>query len=184
MKKSLVLSLVLVLSSCGQGYAPLQLAADPTATPDMTLPLTNFTTIFGASTFTGFNSTTQGFQWQSNVITLNTTNVIAPVTGVISLIETGQTNSTNNVTIYFNARYSVKVTGITSLGQVRLGDYVTKGVSAIGQANYTSGVQVTVRVIVYQDGSPICPLTFFDSASRTSISQAAYFTASSQPCAI
>ncbi|MCM0604645.1 MAG: hypothetical protein KA715_00995 [Xanthomonadaceae bacterium] len=181
----LIVLSALVLESCGQNYAPLQLAAEPAAIPDMTLPIDSSSLVsqFGVGTaFTGFTATTQGFRWQ-NTVNLAAVNVRAPVTGVVSLVETGLANSTNNVTVYFNARYSIKITGITNLGNVRVGDYVVKGVNSIGSMTYTSSI-ATIIVIVYQDGTPICPLTFFDSASRASISAQAVWFANSTPCAI
>lgn len=169
----------LTLIGCGQNIAPIQLGADPTATPDMGLPLDNTAiAAYTAGTFTGFNATTQGFQWSS--VASFTSVVKSPVAGVVSVVETGQTNNTNSVTIYFNARYSIKVSGITNLQSVRVGDYVAKG-ATIGNAVYT-GTLATIKVIVYQDGVAVCPLTFFDSTSRAQINTSSWI--STNPCPI
>jgi len=180
--QGILLLVAVTMSACGSGngYTPVQLTGNPASTPDMTLPLSTsgFSSLgFAPSLFTGYNSTTLGFQWTVSAWNGTQVAAYAPMAGLVTLIETGQANNTTNVTIYFNSRYSVKVSGLAGVNSVRMGDYVTKG-QQIGLVGFAASVTAIapLKLSLFLDGNSICPFSYFDQATRSAITTQSWYS--------
>lgn len=187
MKKFIVyglLGLSFLSQSCGTNSIPTQLGGDPNATADLALPFS--TTQFaqmgcsGAGCFAPFSSTNPSFKWTISTIT-GSFNVAAPLTGIVTAITAGATSGTYDVTIYFNSRFSVKISGINTVSSIQVGQYVLKG-ATIGASGFTSGQAGVVSLTLYQEGTAICPFSYLDSASRSTLSTQSFYSSATFIC--
>jgi murein DD-endopeptidase MepM/ murein hydrolase activator NlpD len=125
------------------------------------LPLAN-----SATTFSGFSTASDGFDFGSFV----GTQVRAPANGLVVGVDT----SAQTVTLLHNVRVFTRIRGVTS--SVQVGNYLAAG-TQIG----TVGTSSVLRFSVIVDGALTCPLSFLNSAART---QLATTFPTIVPCAI
>ena len=143
----------LMLTACGSGNDPMTLLGDPSVMPELALPLSSVNVI------DPYSSTTEGFVFYAPI----TTPVLAPVSGVITDVNTSLDGNAVAITIVSNAEVYTRIRRLTSPSSLRVGDYVAAN-QQIGTFSTTS-----VIVSVYVDGTLKCPYSYFTQDARTSM---------------
>jgi hypothetical protein len=149
-------ALTLAASGCG-GNDPLNVFKNPSDVPSLQLPIAAGT----VSAVTPFQPTgaSPGFQFTPTVVSIT---AIAPLEGLVTAIELSSAGYA--LTIVYSTQFSVKVSQLLSTNR-RVGDYVQSG-NDIGVAD-NNVHKVLIQLL--QNGTNVCPYSFFDSASRVTI---------------
>lgn len=167
--KSALLALTMILLmtvGCGNASDPVTSFGDSSVTPSLSLP---FSTAVSPSTFTPFSASHASFTW--GFVTAPTPISIAA--GKVVAVDTAANAA--SVTILHNARLFSKVSNLGSVS-LRIGDVVSSGQAVGATIPNTSGTP-QIDLVVFQDGVPVCPLSFLDAASRTRLIALGF-----QPC--
>jgi hypothetical protein len=176
MKCSIRFSFValVLMTGCGSGNEPMSILGDPTQSlgaavgavgAGLALPIATSTGLYSSIVITPFTTANPFIGLQSNSYT-NSIAVLAPGTGTVVDI------SNQSVTIFHNAHVISRVLGV--LTNVQVGAYVTQG-ATIGTALTTTqygqyfGGSPTLKLYVYADNIPVCPITYLNLAGRTAL---------------
>ncbi|HAR42051.1 MAG TPA: hypothetical protein DCS07_05385 [Bdellovibrionales bacterium] len=134
-----------VLIGCGEGKDPIAMIANGGSTPTLSFPFTP----------AGLTANRDGF-----LLTAPVNGVLAsPVTGVVTLIEA--VSNSYAITIYYNSTYSVRMSQLNMIPQVRVGEAV--------QAGQLLGTVVNnpqILFSLFQNGASVCAYSYLDAAAR------------------
>ena len=148
-----------VVSACGTGQDPLAVAlGNPNVLPVAMMSLPLASNVSGVSLQTPFSATNPNFTLYSPSYTGGTTAVLAPITGLVTQVDT----AAQSVTIMANSRVSVQLSGVSG-SSIIPGSYVVQD-ATVGIASTTFG---SVKFAVLFDGVAVCPLTWLSASARS-----------------